>query len=663
MKKVSVYASGLVLFAAAVGLGARAEPQSKAQLPPAAKAPVDFLRDIKPILDQSCIQCHAGDKRKGGFSINNRDSVLFGGENGKTVELGNSSVSRFIHLVAAVDPEEVMPPKGDRLTAEQVGVLRAWIDQGLPWPESFSYKAEKEARLAPRKVELPGKADKTPNPVDRLLEPYFKEKKVKAGPPVSDRLYARRVYLDLIGLLPTPQQLDAFEKDKQPDKRARLVDALLDNRLDYATHWLTCWNDMLRNAYMGTGFIDGGRMQLTGWLFKSLYDNKPFDQFVRELVDPVPGSEAFTKGIQWRGVVNASQRTEMQTAQSLSQVFFGLNLKCASCHDSPISEWRLTDSYALAGVFAKEPLDIHRCDKPIGKKSQIGFIYPQLGQIDATAPLEQRRKQLAALVTSPQNGRLTRTIVNRLWATLLGRGIVEPVDEMDARPWNADLLDFLAADLQEHGYDLKHTLKLICTSAAYQQPSVGAAERLEKDYVFRGPHVRRMTAEQFIDALSQVTGVWQEVKPIMVKPGVWKQDGAPITRINEALAAGTSGQAPAIPPDRVRVALTMLDPLQTALGRPNRDQVVTRRDSAATTLQTLELTNGATLDTMLRKGAGKWMAQGADLEAIYQACLGRKPAGSELKIARTLTGSPATAEGIADLLWSLTMLPEFQLIF
>ena len=110
----------------------------------------------------------------------------------------------------------------------------------------------------------------------------------------------------------------------------------------------------MRNDYAGTGYIDGGRKAITDWLYKSLVNNKPYDQFVRELIDPSPESEGFSKGIKWRGRVNASQVPEIQFAQNISQVFLGLNMKCASCHDSFIDVWKLDDAYGLAAIIAGE---------------------------------------------------------------------------------------------------------------------------------------------------------------------------------------------------------------------------------------------------------------------------------------------------------------------
>src|SRR5438093_7611615 len=267
---------------------------------------------------------------------------------------------------------------------------------------------------------------------------------------------------------------------------------------------------MLRNDYRGTGYIDGGRKQISSWLFSALAKNMPYDQFVAQLINPTAENEGFVRGIVWRGVVNASQTPQMQAAQNISQVFMGVNLKCASCHDSFINDWTLADAYGLASIYSDTPLEMIRCDKPTGKFANVNFIYPELGDIDPKAEKPERLKQLADLVTSKKDGRLTRTIVNRLWARFMGRGLIEPTDEMDNPAWSQDLLDWLAADLADNGYDLKHTIGLILTSQAYQLPAVPVGEQTSKEFAFRGPVVRRLSAEEFLDALSKVTGIWHE---------------------------------------------------------------------------------------------------------------------------------------------------------
>lgn len=470
--------------------------------------PIDFAHDIVPILRKHCAECHAGDKKKGGLSLNTRSAALAGGEAGPAIEPGKSSQSELVRRVRSTDAADQMPPEGPRLAAAEVAMLARWIDAGAPWEEGFTFQASGyEPPLRPRRVELPPAVNDRTNPIDRIVAAYQVEHKLARNAAVNDDEFLRRLSLDLIGLLPTPERRAAFLADQASDKRARLVRELLADDVAYAEHWLTFWNDLLRNDYTGTGFITGGRKQITRWLYEALVSNKPYDQFCRELVaPPTDASIGFIEGIKWRGEVSAGQTNEIQFAQSVGQSFLGINLKCASCHDSFIDRWKLDEAYGLAAIYSTRPLEIHRCDKPIGKTAQAAWLFPELGQIDPAASQADRLKQLAGLLTHPENGRFTRTIVNRLWHRLLGRGIVHPPDAMQSEPWSADLLDYLATHLADNGYDLKKTIELIATSQAYQAvaPAI-KRDANEAGYVFAGPRAKRLTAEQFLDAVWQLT--------------------------------------------------------------------------------------------------------------------------------------------------------------
>ncbi len=647
MKPGSVASSVIVFCAAYVCATAGLSPEQAAQLPPPTGRPVSFSQEIKPILEKSCLQCHGHGRDKGNFKIDSRETLLQGGDSGAAVVVGRSAESLLIELVMGFDADSMMPKKGTKLTHAQIALLRAWIDQGAKWDADVTFAKTEPINLKATRPQVPGGRPKNANPIDRFLAPYFAAHKIKLPKPVDDRLFARRAYLDVVGLLPPPTEMKKFIADRDRDKRARLVRRLLADKEQYALHWLSFWNDLLRNDYKGTGYIDGGRRQITAWLFNSLETNKPYNQFVAELINPNAESEGFAKGIIWRGVVNSSQTPQMQAAQNISQVFMGVNLKCASCHDSFINDWTLADAYGLASIYADGPLEMVHCDKPTGKTAPLKFIYPQLGDLEFSTNKNVRLERLAQLVTQRTDGRLTRTLVNRLWQKFFGRGLVEPLDDMEKPAWNTDLLDWLAEDFADHGYDIKHTIEVILTSRAYQLPSVAATEVTEKDFVFHGPLVRRMSAEQYRDAVGALTGVW------------YPRPGTTIIRSN-----GTTNRFVA-----VRAALVAADPLQVALGRPNREQVVTSRASAATTLQALELTNGAELAGVVKTGAEKLLpptgktAPAVVVPRLYEKAFGRKPTTQELTAAKTLVGEPVQKAGVEDLLWVLAMLPEFQLIY
>jgi hypothetical protein len=638
-----------------VAAQAEVSPEEAAGLPPPASHAVSFSKEVKPIFEASCINCHGHGRDKGGFRLDTRDTALQGGDSGPAVIPGKSADSLLISLVQGVDPDNVMPKKGSRLTPEQVGLLRAWIDQGALWDTNVTFGRVEPANLKPRLPVVPT-AVKATNPIDRFLEAYFVTYRIRPPKTVSDRVFARRAYLDVIGLLPPPEGLEAFLADGHKDKRERLVERLLGDDCNYAEHWLSFWNDLLRNDYKGTGYIDGGRKQITHWLYSALLTNMPYDRFVGELVNPTSDSEGFTKGIVWRGVVNASQTPQMQTAQNVAQVFMGVNLKCASCHDSFINDLTLADAYGLAGIYADGPLETVHCDKPTGKTAELKFLYPELGAIDPGADKAARLKRLAQIITQRQDGRLTRTLVNRMWQRFMGRGLVEPVGDMEKAAWNPDLLDWLAEDFAAHGYDVKHLIRQILTSRAYQMPAVNLGEQPQQDYVFRGPAVRRLSAEQFRDALMCLTGV-----------GYASPEKEVEGTIPPRVAVGSCAARPA-GTNNVRAALVAADPLMVALARPNREQVVTTRPTVATTLQALELTNGETLAEVLKRGAQNMLgapsaANGGLIPALYEKALGRRPTRQERRLAQEMVGQPAQSAGVEDLLWSVAMLPEFQLIY
>ena len=491
-------------------------------------------------------------------------------------------------------------------------------------------------------MELPPATKDKQHPIDRLLGSYYQQHKVEPTSQISDAGFMRRATLDLVGLLPDPQQLDEFVKSANGNKDEELIDALLTDNQAYTEHWITFWNDLLRNDYVGTGFIDGGRKQISGWLYQSLIDNKPYDQFVQQLIAPTPESEGFIHGIKWRGRVNASQVTEIQFAQNVGQVFLGINLKCASCHDSFIDDWKLEQCYNLAAIVSDRELVIHHCDKPTGDIAKPAFLYPEIGNVDPKADKPTRLKQTAQLLTHEKNGRFSRTIVNRLWQRLLGRGLVEPVDIMSNEPWSEDLLDYLAQYLVDHNYDTKALIRHICTSKAYHQQSMFQESDMNNEaFVFRGPLTKRMTAEQFVDAVWHLTGT----TPKKIKAPVKRDETQP-----------------------VRASLVISDLLMRSLGRPNREQVVTTRPADLTTLQALDLSNGQIFADLLSKGATQAIKQQTDANAatlidqLYQAALSRSPSEDEHTAATTLLGPKLEADSVSDLYWAILMLPEFQLI-
>ncbi len=598
---------------------------------PAPAALIDYQRQVHPLFFDNCLECHSQEKRSGGLSLATYEDAIEGGRHGAAIRPGAGQASLLIqHLTGEKEP--VMPKDALELAEADISLIRTWIDQGArATPTSPPAPPPWEAPLTLTKPPVPPAPAAWPawsSPLDRLAAAYLAERGQPEPQLVSDAVFARRVHLDVWGLLPTPADLQAFLKDTRPDKRERLVRALLADDTKYAEHWISFWNDLLRNEEGVQYYSEtASRKSITTWLLAALESNLPYDRFVSQLLNPdaADDPDGFLIGVNWRGEVSASQTPALQAAQNTAQVFLGLNLKCNSCHDSFISRWSLKDAYAMAAFFAPEPtLKLHRCEVALDEYATPAYLFPELDRRPPSDSLADRRATAAAIFTDPRNGRVPRTVVNRLWHRFFGRGIVDPPDEMDRRPWSPQVLDWLAADFVEHGYDLKHVIATILTSRAYQMPAVPRTGEPPRTYVFRGPEVRRLTAEQFTDAIGAITGEWRVYQPPAPPPA----------------AAADGKSAPAGPPPGLHsrdwhVSATTLT---RALGRPIRDQVVSTRDSQATTLQALELVNGEPLTNWLLRGARKMLGElPPPPRAVFQ---GRMASGV---VTRTTNPDPSVA--------------------
>lgn len=614
---------------------------------------IQLVTNVRSVLAHNCYKCHSGSKIEGELRLDEKEFVFAGGENGAVLVPRNPAESEIIRRISlSKNHDDVMPSKGKLLSKDEIKLLTLWIEKGAPWPDGVAQQSiYRIAELAPREPTLPPSKAGLENPIDRWVNDYFQQNELDWSEVVDDRTYLRRVYLDVIGLLPSPQELASFEKDPNPSKREIWLQDLLDRKDDFAQHWFTFWNDALRNDYTGTGYITKGRFAITDWLYTSIRDNKPYDQFVKELLNPNEKSKGFIEGIRWRGTVNASQRTEMQAAQNVGQVILGLNLKCASCHDSFISDWKLEEAYAFANIFADSTLEVSRCEIPTGKMAKTKILWEELGDIDSTAAKAVKLQQLADRLVQPANGRLYRTVVNRIWKQMMGRGIVEPVDEMDNEPWSQDLLDWLAVDFVENGYDLKRLVFQIASSRIYQSQSISfdSPEKLmTEDFKFQGIVRRRLTAEQFSDAVSQLASPLFDSTEVKFKP--------------YELIPEAKTELP-----YARASLVANNSFLTALGRPNREIVSTSRDSQASLLQALEMSNGERLNKSLEKGGANWAKNYPETDLLtrelYARALLRSPNEKELAVAKKVFGEKPEATEVQDLLWALFLSPEFQLIY
>ncbi|MCE7974112.1 MAG: DUF1549 domain-containing protein [Leptolyngbya sp. PLA1] len=444
-------------------------------------------------------------------------------------------------------------------------------------------------------------------------------------PPVcDDATFARRVYLDVIGVVPTLPELRRFLESTSPEKRATLVDELLARHQDYADHWTPFWEDALGSTNVNNQGGVPGRGSYRAWINESFRTNKPFDVFAAELIDTtMPGAQkpmvAEANGLRTRTsyILNDTHTRTLQSAAAVGQVFLGTAMKCASCHNHfENAEWPQERFLSFAGMFAPADLEAIRCEVKSGRIVASGFPFEVPGA-PAEVPVneEERLRRVAALITDPANPRFSRSIVNRLWKRYLGLGLVEPADDaretIDASM--PALLDWMAYDLASHDFDLKRTIRLILTSRTYQlrydpalEDHLDLAAPGEPRW-FRSPSLRRLTAEQMLDSAVRIA-----------HQGLPSRDR--LFRRN------------------VSSSLTL------ALGRPaSRNEISTGRPDAPAVVQLLELLNGDEFASLIYESPLTAEYAGGHRD-LFLAALGREPLRAELDAAEAHARALARAE-------------------
>jgi mono/diheme cytochrome c family protein len=354
-------------FAAADGAELKIDP---AALPPPAARDVDFAKDVQPIFAGHCHQCHDVRKQRGGFRLDDREAALRGGENfNPSIKPGRSAESPLIHLVAGLIPDMNMPPKGEALTREQIGVLRAWIDQGARWPEPAGKARETHWSFKPvTRPPVPtsgGRSASSVHPIDAFIVAKLSEHKLAPSREADRRTLIRRLYFDLIGLPPAPEEVQAFARDKSPGGYERLVDKLLASP-HYGERWARHWLDVVRFAET-TGF-EVNTPRPNAWpyrdyVIRAFNEDRPYDRFVMEqIAGDVLGEDAAT-GFLVAGpddkvkspdpVLTANQRADElhDIVSTTGSAFLGLTVGCARCHNHKFDPIPQTDYYAMKAVF------------------------------------------------------------------------------------------------------------------------------------------------------------------------------------------------------------------------------------------------------------------------------------------------------------------------
>jgi Protein of unknown function (DUF1549)/Protein of unknown function (DUF1553) len=525
----------------------------------------------------------------------------------------------------------------------EVAILCRYLDQ---------LQAVRLTYLEPR----PGFVWPNPPPTNYVDTHVFAKLKMLSIPPselCTDQEFVRRAYLDLCGILPTPDETRAFLADAAPDKRAKLVDVLL-QRPEYADFWTLKWSDVLRSNRK-TIQVKGIHVYQT-WLHDRIESNTAWDEVVRELLTADGSTFANPAANFYR---TSADPTNL--AETTAQLFFGIRMQCAKCHNHPFEKWTQDDYYSMAAFFARVKLKKDAIEPGASPQAPGAMVVysersgevtqARTGKVMAPKALgvpaptippgKDRREALAEQITSTQNPFFAKSVVNRIWFHLNGRGIVDPVDDFrDSNPSaNDELLDALARDFVSHKFDAKHLIRVIMASRAYQLSAEVNDLNKDDNKYFSHAVTKLLSAEQLLDGLCAVTEVPE------------KYAGMPI---------GT--RAVQLPDGEVN------HPFLKTFGQPARELACEcEREGDSNLAQALQLINGPTVNEKLRNPKNrlgrlleKKLSDEEMLNELYLASLSRSPLDGEVKVAmKHLADNPDKRKGWEDIQWALINHKEF----
>jgi hypothetical protein len=491
--------------------------------------------------------------------------------------------------------------------------------------------------------------------IDAFIDAKLASEKAASNEVSSDHAFIRRLYLDCLGLTPSREQVAAFVSDQRPDKRSRLIDELLDNP-GWADNWVGYWQDVLAE----NPNIVNPTLNNTGpfrwWLYEALLDNKPLDRFASELI-LMEGSQRYG-GTAGFSVATENDAPLAAKAQNLALAFLAMDMRCARCHDAPHHDFTQEDLFNLAAMLQRGTQTLPKTSTiPGDDKSHASLLvsvtlkpgqkiapqWPFAEHFRGELPREwladpaDAREELAFRITSPQNTRFAKVLVNRLWQRFFGRGIVEPIDDWEfAKPTHPELLDWLACELVASGYDAKHIARLIFNSQAYQRVPTSDADKAR---LFAAPLRRRMTAEQVFDSLLAAAGKEVNLEELNVDVEGTRLEASSISlgRASRAwhfTSMGNERDRPSLSLPGAQTAVTLLE----AFGwRASRQDPASYREQEPTVLQPAILANGVIAkraSQMSEDSALVPLALAAEtpadfVEAAYLQILSRPPTAEE----------------------------------
>ena len=609
-----------------------------------------FEADVSRILKNRCVMCHSGDDAKNGLDLSTRKGMLTGGKTGSAMQPSSLRESLLWTFIAT----DKMPASDEKLTADEKDTLRRWILAGAPETKADAEKAA--ARLAqPKSVHREPLGEKAmAEAINRLIAARLKKESVTASRPADDAEFLRRVYLDLNGRVPSYDETVSFLATKDADRRAALIDQRLRSP-EFGSHMAILWHRLLIPKSAGAyGRIPHRKFR--EWLASQFNENRPWNAIVTDLLTAegyLPSNKDTENNrkkdakLQPQNVATAFLNVHNTEGRpqpsgiiaSVSRLFLAQSIECAQCHNHPMAKWQQTDFWAAAAFFERvryekavygdtsiarlveptEGKDLIYEDKAKARYSFVPGVYPEpvIALLDANgkstgamirakyldgpeAELDVSksfRTPFAEWATSKDNPYFARAMVNRIWSQLLGRGFVEPVDDMseDNLPSHPELLGELAAEFSGSGFAVKHLVRCICLSETYQRASQPAKDEPAEASLFAQQSLKQMTGEQLLASLEVALPTFRATLEEDAKdknPYLFRKAFLEIYETGDGLATEhTRG-------------------LQQALRMMNGDGKLFNREA-------VDISNGRSVEDNVRR--------------IYLQALNRNPTDSELK--------------------------------
>ena len=694
-----------------------------------------FRESIQPIFEDHCYECHGFNSRKGNFSLNNRESLLAGGDAGPAVVPGNPMESLLLTAVGYSDDDLQMPPSG-KLPIEKIEALKKWIDLGAPWPDGYDVAPQATDQILvglhcePKEILFresgqtqqiriiaewddgtredvtclsrfqtnddaivrisasglatstgegdthvialydngvaaipvlkPYRAGRSPstdekkifpdeNPIDRFVNAKLEKLGLTPSESCTDAEFLRRVSIDLTGTLPTPDEVLAFLNDTSRDKRTRKIEELL-QRPSYAAWWtnklcdFTGCNPKSISSLLEVAREDGyvKASQWYEWIFERVERNEPYDQLVSDLMLADLSGRDDGMPYFWK---RQSLKEPKDTAMSVAHAFLGIQLQCAECHKHPFDQWTQADFNDFSQFFDS----VTKTKTRSITDSDLELDLLRSGQVKLSSGDDPRRPVMEWM-QSPQNPWFARAFVNRVWAGYFNRGIVEPPDHFTPAnpPSHPQLLQWLADEFVENGYDMKWLHRQITSSQTYQRSWKPGETNRNDLRNFSRAIPRRIPAEVVYDAMKQVAAAPAEQQEV---------------RTN--LRRRASGHL------SMRMAGTHA---MKVFGKPDRSiNCDCERVNEPTLLQAIFTQNDPLLRMRLAdsgwiieieeaEDAGESLETNLLIEQVWLRTVGRMPTDTDrARAQKHLAESPTLTEGIGDLLWAMMNSKEFLL--